>query len=252
MSGRGWPALLAMLVLTVAEGGLGRSAAAQSLVADISDHLVAVTTDFAGTELLLFGAVERPGRVVVVVRGPLQTLVVRRKERVLGVWINRLATTFVDVPAFYAIASSAPLAEVASASELARQEFGLRYLRLNPASGAQSDPDGGFRAALVRVKQREGLYSEGLEQVSFLGERLFRARIPLPANVPTGSYVATVFLLVDGEVVAAQTSPLVVSKLGTGARIARVAEHDAAIYGLFAILLALSAGWLGSIAFRQG
>jgi uncharacterized protein (TIGR02186 family) len=251
MKAGGLPILFACLLLALAMGGLARPAAAQPLVADISDHLVAVTTDFAGTELLLFGAVERPGKVVVVVRGPQQTVVVRRKERVLGIWINRSATMFVDVPAFYAIASSTPLGEVAAGSELARQEFGLRHLKLVPAGGPGADPDGGFRAALVRAKLRDGLYSEEREQVTFLGERLFRASISLPTNVPTGSYTATVFLLIDGEVVAAQTSPLLVSKLGTGARIAGFAESSAIVYGLFAIILALLAGWLGSVAFRQ-
>lgn len=251
MSGLGRLFLGPLVLAAMLLAGMARPAGAQPLVADISNHLVGVTTGFAGTDLLLFGATEGLGKIAVVVRGPAQPVVVRRKERVLGVWLNREATVFADVPAFYAIATSEPLATIAAPAELARQELGLANLPLLPAGGVAADPDGGFRAALVRGKQRNGHFLELQGAVSFLGQRLFRVTIPLPATVPTGTFTATVYLLIDGEVVAAQTSPLVVSKLGAGARISSFAQSDAAMYGLFAITLALFAGWLGSVVFRQ-
>src|SRR3546814_79845 len=80
--------LTALLVL----GGFAAAVPAvfgqQELVADLSDHEVAITTGFTGAELLLFGAVEGEGQIVVVVTGPRQTTTVRRKARVAGIWMN--------------------------------------------------------------------------------------------------------------------------------------------------------------------
>jgi uncharacterized protein (TIGR02186 family) len=104
---------------------------ANSLVADLSQHLVAITTGFVGTDVLLFGATAEPGDVVVIVRGPDRPVVVHRKSRVLGVWVNTAKVTFDRAPSFYAIASSRPLAEVAPVTVLARHQMGLDNLRLD-------------------------------------------------------------------------------------------------------------------------
>ncbi len=69
------------------------------LVAGLSNDLVAITTGFAGTDVLLFGATEGEGDVVVIVRGPDRPVVMHRKSRVLGVWINTAKMTFARAPA---------------------------------------------------------------------------------------------------------------------------------------------------------
>ena len=94
-------ALLLALLLACA-----RDAAAQPLVADLSSHEISITTGFSGTELLLFGATEGEGDIVVVVRGPAGPATVRRKSRVLGIWINTDSVRFEGVPSFYRVASS--------------------------------------------------------------------------------------------------------------------------------------------------
>ena len=108
-----------------------------------------------------------------------------------------------------------------------------------------------FRSALVRNKQRQGLFSDQPVLVNFLGPHLFRARVGFPSNVPTGTYTVTVYLIRSGKVIGAQTIPLAVSKIGIGARIYDFAHQNSAAYGIVAILLALFAGWLGSAIFRK-
>ena len=72
-----------------------------------------------------------------------------------------------------------------------------------------------------------------------------------PANVPTGTYKVEVYLLRDGRVVSAQTTPLIVGKIGLEADIFDFAHNYAALYGVIAILVALVAGWLAHVAFRR-
>jgi uncharacterized protein (TIGR02186 family) len=221
-------------------------------VADLSRHLVAITTGFAGTDVLLFGAIEEPGDVVVIVRGPDRPVVVHRKSRLLGVWVNTAQMTFGRVPSFFAVASSRPLIEVAAATVRARHEMGLEHLRLSlPRAKASPNVAAEWRAGLIRNYERLGLYKADVGDVIFLGNRLFRTRIELPANVPTGTYLVEVFLLKNGRVVSAQTTPLTVSKIGTEAVVYDFAYEYSALYGLVAILVALVSGWLAHLAFRK-
>lgn len=228
------------------------AARADSLVADLSQRLVAITTGFVGTEVLLFGATEGAGDVVVVVRGPDRPVVMHRKSRVLGVWVNTAQMTFDRVPSFYAVASSRPLDEIATEPVRARHEMGVEYLRLElPPAKASPNVAAEWRAGLIRNHQRLGLFPREVGTITFLGNRLFRANVRLPANVPTGAYQVHTYLLQDARVVAAQTTPLFVSKIGTEALIFDFAYEQSAWYGLFAIVVALMAGWLAHLSFRK-
>lgn len=242
---------LLRIAATLAGLAAPAEAAAQPLVADLSDHLVAVTTGFAGAELLLFGAVEGEGEVAVVVRGPEERAVVRRKERVLGVWANTEELTIGEAPSFYAIAASKPLDELAPERTLARHQIGVEHIRFQIPPGVGRREAAEFQAALIRNKRRQGLYDIEVRKVTFLGGRLFRADVLLPSNVPTGTYTVTVYLIRDGEVVSAQTTPLDVSKIGLGARIYEVAHRHAAAYGLLAISIAVASGWIAGTVFRR-
>ncbi len=225
---------------------------ASTLVADLSRHLVAISTGFAGTDVLLFGATEGKGDVVVIVRGPDRPVVVHRKSRVLGVWVNTAKMTFDRAPSFYAIASSRPLADIAPSTVLARHQMGLGNLRLALSwAKASANVAQEWRAGLIRNHEAQGLYRVEVGRVTFLGNRLFRAGIHLPANVHTGTYQVEVFHLQGGRVVSAQTTPLQVSKIGLQAEIYDFAYQNSALYGMIAILVALMAGWAAHLAFRK-
>jgi uncharacterized protein (TIGR02186 family) len=231
---------------------LSASSRADSLVADLSQHLVGITTGFSGADVLLFGAVEDQGDVVVITRGPDRPVVMHRKSRILGVWVNTASMTFERAPSFYSIASSRPLEELAPATMLARHEMGIEHLRLELAR-AKASPNvaAEWRDGLIRNLQRLGLYGTSVRNVTFLGNRLFRTRITLPANVPTGIYQVQVFLIRDGRVISGQTTPLSVSKVGGEAVVFDFAHNQPPLYGLIAIVLALVAGWLAHFAFRK-
>lgn len=225
-----------------------------ALDADLSHHLIAITTAFSGTDVLVFGAVEDPDTdVAVVVRGPLDDETVRRRSRLGFVWLFTDRLTFRAVPGFYAVASSRPLDEMASPQALARHELGVTNLRLRPAAGQEAGPEvvAAFRAALIRNKQRQRLYASEVGRVSFLGEALFRTRLAFPANVPPGAYQVQVLQFRDGAVINAQSSPLGISKIGLEAELFDLANHRPALYGAGAILLAITAGWTANIMFRR-
>lgn len=239
---------LAILVLALLAAGPARG---QALVFDLSNHLIAITTGFSGTELLLFGATEGEGDVIVVLRGPESTPVVRKKSRVAGIWINTEAMPFGGVPAFYRVASSRPLEQIAPPAVRARHQIGLENIRATSPPAAPPEAVAVFRAGLLRNQEARGLFSSEVGRVAFLGPRLFRTRVVLPANVPPGSYTVEVLLLRGGQVIAAQTTPMFVSKIGLGAEVYDFAHRHAALYGILAIALAVLSGWGAGVAFRK-
>ncbi|MGB7702927.1 MAG: TIGR02186 family protein, partial [Pseudolabrys sp.] len=113
--------------------GLG-SAAAERLVVSLSNHRVAVTSSFVGEELVLFGTIEPdpvtsplrpPYDLVVTVTGPRQTLRTRRKQRVLGIWVNVDSREFERVPSYLAVLSNRPVNNIANQDTLRRLQIGL-------------------------------------------------------------------------------------------------------------------------------
>lgn len=231
---------------------LPAAATAAPLIADLSKHRIGISTGFTGTDVLLFGATEGPGDVVVVVRGPNFGAIVRRKTRVAGVWVNGAQLRYPDAPAFYAVASSRRIDEVMSERVRAQNQVGTDMIRLSPDRAlGDAGEMAEFRAALVRNEKRQGLFETRVGKVRFLGNKLFRVEIAFPANVPTGIYTVEVFLVRKGTVVSAQTTPLVVSRAGFGAEVFRFAHAFSAWYGLIAIAMALAVGWLASVILRR-
>ena len=239
-------ALLGFLLLTVPE-----AARAQQLVADLTSHLVAITTGFTGTSVVLFGAIEGGGDIVVVVRGPERETVVRRKSRVAGIWLNTRSIAFDNVPSFYAVLSNKPVDDVVPANLRQLHEIGIDDLKLNPAETAKPADITEFRAALIEEQQRGGLYDKQPGTVNFLGDKLFRASLDFPATVPVGTYSIQVFLVRKGDIVAAQTTPLIISQTGLEADINDFAQNRSLLYGLVAVALAAMAGWGATFLFRN-
>jgi uncharacterized protein (TIGR02186 family) len=222
------------------------------LVAALSNHLVAVTTGFSGSDVLLFGAVEGGGDVIVVVRGPEAIATVHRKGRNFGIWMNEAEIAFAGVPEFWAMAATRPVDTLLRDDTAAFYQIGLAHLRLDPIQDANPRRVGEFRDALIRNKVRVGLYTADPGQIVFLGNRLFRTDLRIPANAPIGTYTVSVYLIRDGDVIGAETTPLLVGKVGFEARVFEFAHGQSLAYGILAVLIAAVAGWLANLMFRKG
>ena len=99
-------------------------ASAQPVVADLSSNRVSITSSFTGADIVLFGVREGGGDVIVVVRGPPQERLVRQKQRVAGIWVNRKQMIFGNVPGYYALATTRPLAEITDPGFLVENQIG--------------------------------------------------------------------------------------------------------------------------------
>ncbi|MEK9661608.1 MAG: TIGR02186 family protein [Alphaproteobacteria bacterium] len=222
-----------------------------ALVADLSESQIAITTGFTGTDVLLFGATDGIGDVVVVVRGPSDQITVRKKERVAGIWLNTTSLAFDDVPGYYRVAASGPIDTLLPADIRKAFQIGDRNIAITAKDDRPPQVEQAFFDALLRAKERIQLYDAEQGEVRFLGNRLFRTRISLPANVPTGRYTVDVYLVADGAIANRTTTPLEVVKSGFEEQVFNFAHERAALYGLIAIVIALVAGWFAGYVFRR-
>ncbi len=227
---------------------------AQDLIIDLSTPVVAITAGFSGTDLLLFGTTRGgEGDLVVVVRGPEESPIVRRKANVSGIWINDDNVVFDYVPSFYALASNRPIKNFVPDDVASIHQIGTDQILFVPQENDHGNINvTEFSDAVIRIKQTEGLYSTEEIDLVYLGNGLFRTLVHFPANVTVGTYGIDVYLFKNGELIDNQTTLLNVRKFGVEAEIFNFAHRYSGLYGVLAVLIAVFAGWLANVAFRKG
>lgn len=237
-------------------------AAAEHLIASLTKQSVLITSNYTGVELVLFGTVERdaadrlrngPYDIVATITGPRESIRTRRKQRVLGIWVNTQARTLIDPPAYLAVLANRPLDAITGAENRRRLQLGIANTPLpelihNDIGEVSNDP---FRGAFIRIMRERDLYSEDPNAVSFLTPTLFRTTIVLPAQVPTGNYIVDVKLFEGGNLIAHTDSVFEIVKVGFEQFVVNAARDHGLLYGFATALMALTTGWIASVAFRR-
>jgi uncharacterized protein (TIGR02186 family) len=240
-----------------------------TIAAALTDTSIQVTSSFRGARIVLYGAVFDPQRaphdVVVVVRGPEEPVRIVRKVRIAGLWLNTRPAVFRGAPGYYMAASTRPLGQIAGFAVRRRFRLGVENIFLEEQEarsetrfgvpGVLVSPLGQdyyeYRRAVVRLKQREGLYAADSDAVRFVDQNLFRADVALPAAAPTGRYEADIHLFRDGRLIALRTRTLTVEKVGVERLIYVFAHEREWTYGVVSVLFAIASGWLASAVFRR-
>ena len=227
------------------------------LVPEVSQHEVQVRQGFRGTELLLFGAILTPDGtragqdydIVVVLKGPTRSIILREKQRIAGIWVNAESTEFRSAPTFFAVASSKPINRIVDDKTAAIYELGLPWLQLSPIGAYNPKEQARFSAGLVDLMQREQLYKDDSKGVKISEQVLYQARIKLPSSVQTGTYTAETFAITKGRVVASAIARVEVKKQGFERAVAQFAEYNGFFYGLLAVALSVAMGFMAGRLF---
>ena len=238
---------------------LASPAAADDLVSGLSQDQIQITSNYSGTDIVVFGAIENidptesfGGRdIVVVVRGPDVDMTVRKKARVAGIWVNSNRIVLRGMPSYYYIASTRPLDQIASATSLRGYRLGLANLQPDTESTLVPGKGEPYREAVIQAKMRQGVYGAETNGVEFLSPTLFRVRIPVSALVPPGEYKVEVSLFRNSTMIGAQSTPFFVDQVGVERRLFEMAHLSPLIYGFSVVLFAALLGWLSSLVFRQ-
>lgn len=245
-----------------------KPARAEALVTMLSTNAVEITSNYTGTEIAIFGAIERdaatvsrgtPYDIVISVKGPSVPLVVREKDRVGILWVNTGQRKFGEVPGFYAVLSSRNFNDILDEKSQQKLKIGRQAVIASversaddlPDFGTQGTPVSAFETALVRLRQSQGLYQEAPDAVVFQRANTFRAQVPLPANAPLGRYEVTTYLFSGSVLLARENAGFFVRKIGFEAVTAAAARTYPLLYGIAASIMALMVGWFASVIFRR-
>jgi uncharacterized protein (TIGR02186 family) len=254
--------LFSMLIaLSPARAQVQETANPESIQIGLSTDRVSITADFSGADLTIFGALDnsdpliaRHGRydVIVVLEGPPRPVVVRKKTRFLGMWINTQSVTFVNVPVSYSVATTRALQDITHPDNYRQMALGANNITVVPAN-RDDDPATirEFAVALRDRKKASDLFSERIGGVHFLSQSLFRATLHLAPNVPVGTHRARAFLFKNGVFIKESSAQLAILKSGFEQRIFRAAQEHSFLYGLGAVALAFVTGWIGRLVFRR-
>lgn len=231
-------------------------AAAEEVVAGLSQNRISISTDFDGSEILIFGAVKRqdpivedpPLQVLITVAGPSVPVTVRRKDRRFGIWVNTDSVEVDKAPSFYAVATSAPWSDVISDVEDLRHRVSIR--RAIRSVGAEVTDSEDFTDALIRIRERNRLYQTNIGAVSLEEQTLFSTSVRLPANLTEGNYHARFLLTRGGRVIDSHDTVIAVQKVGLERFLYRLSRDNALLYGLMSLAIAIGAGWGASAIFR--
>jgi len=246
-------------LLIVLAGPLLIAAAKPTLVPDSSARQVQIRYSFAGAQLLLFGAIAYPdGRtpaqppdIAVVLRGPVQPILVREKQKIGPIWMNADSSRFRSAPSFYAVASSRPLHDLVDERTASIYELGVHNLQLSPGGGSLPEKEQHFEAGLLDLRSRAGLYAENPRGVEITDGILYRAVITIPSQVPVGTYTAETFLIDRGRVIAAATRDIQIDKSGVERDVWLAWRRYRFLYGLACVALSLGLGWAAALAFSR-
>jgi len=215
------------------------------LVSDISNHEIEIHESFSGTELLLYGARNEQGDLIVVVRGPEADIRIRRKERIAGMWMHVESKRYGPLPLYYAVGSTKPIETMLSPSVLQRLAIGQHYVIAKNSGGNEL-----FNKGMLEELQRREWYTE-TSPVRYFGETLFRTTIPFPDTLARGDYTVETYLVREGNIVSSQAIPLRAFKTGIDAWVFDTAHNQPWLYGIACILMAVAAGWFANRLFSR-
>ena len=230
-----------------------------TLVTECSPDHIDIRGDFNGAELLCFGAITYPpgtkdkekADIVVVLKGPSQSIVVREKQKIAGIWINAASSEFRSAPGYYAVASTRPIDNIVDQKTADIYELGVNHLQLSPAGTIDSEELRRFTTGLVDLNNRARLYESLPSGVNIEDSVLYQAQLSLPASVPIGEYTAETFLIINGKVEAARVKKISIAKIGFGRFITNLSQNYGFLYGLVAVALSVGLGWAAGYIFRK-
>lgn len=218
-------------------------------VIDIAEPLVEIRSFFSGADIFVFGAADcaRPEcDILVHVEGPTTPAVVRKKEKIGGIWVNSQSRTFTHMPGYRGMASTGALADVLPPEGYAA--FDLPHAADAPT---HDNGDAEFLAGLIDDKVRSRLYQLSPSEVIVRDGQLFRARIAAPANVPTGQYAISVITVENKMVTGRSKTQLLIKKAGFEAFVSDAARAHSLAYAIISVLLALTIGFASATLFTR-
>jgi uncharacterized protein (TIGR02186 family) len=247
--------LLALLWLSVFNSKAMAQESGQPLTIDLSVKKIDIHSGFTGRDVTLFGIQKAKGKIVIVVRGPSLTMVLREKSNVAGMWLTTSSVKFIEIPGYYAVASNASVPLLADQETLRAQQIGLDYLNIQPKklSDFVTNPSELKRMqdAFIQTQQLRGLFVLRTEPITYVTDELFKLDLWFPSNIPVGTYTVDAYLFENQELIGKDHKELVIARAGFNASLREFSQESPWRYAALTILIAMLSGWLATVILKR-
>ena len=210
---------------------------------------------FRGQRVTVAAMIPQGAEAVMEVVGQAGDEHLMRKGRRGGLWLNVGEIEFHGAPSLYMVMSTNPkLLEAAAAAE----PWGYPTLKTRMTlSGLVQDPQRDeFFEQFLKLKESEGLYTTFQEPIKTSratgGLVPVKGEFQLPTNVRPGRYEVCLSVIQEGRITAKNCGELKVTMVGFPAMIATLAYQHGAIYGIFAVVIAIVTGFAIGFIFKGG
>ena len=245
--------IIVPLILFFVSASIGL--ANDTIVRGLSSKSISINTTFTGSDIIIFGSIKRadnelivPSNIIIEVLGPEIDIIVRKKKKMFGIWVNSDPNKISNSLSFYSLLYTEKPQNILNASELTKASLGKdKFFKSDNLSQSYIDAVN----ATIRIKSKDGFYLFDNEPIILKDETLFSAKISLPANLTEGDYETKIHLIQNGKIIDSSSDIIQVRKIGLEEWLYKTAHDQSLLYGLFSIFLALFFGWSASTLFRR-
>jgi uncharacterized protein (TIGR02186 family) len=222
----------------------------------VQPKIIRIGSFFSGGQVTVRGVVPSGDQVALRILAPRDPLVLMKKGRIGGLWMNVGQITFQDIPKVYLLWTSGKLA--ALGKEAGLRPWKLDYPSLLADALPQKNPEeeAPLLRELIKLKEEDRLYQlhEGAVQIKVLEDGAwdqFDAVLDLPAKIEPGLYALEMIAFKDGQGRLIHSSSLEVKLAGFPALVSNLAARQGWWYGILAVIIATLSGLIIGIVFSS-
>jgi uncharacterized protein (TIGR02186 family) len=210
---------------------------------------------FKGAQIVVSAEVPQCDGVVIELEGEVQEMTLNRKGRRAFLWLNVDRLTVENAPSVYILACSDRLNRICTEQEMEEELLGYVELRKKITFESEHELNGHEFDEFVRMKEHNGSYNitRGVE-IDLLKNNRQRvtATIDIPSFIPAGNYEVFLYSFRDGNLLAKASANFIIEEVGLTRLTKKLAFGKPAIYGVSAIIAALTAGIFIGLVFSRG
>ena len=220
------------------------------IISKISNEKISISANFEGSNILIYGVInfeEEENNLLIEIIGPQTSNLILKKEKKLGIWINKNTGQNINLPSFYYIAGTNQIND-----KILKREFKIKGTGINDIIDEMNKELSlnKYKSEIIDINKKKEKFFEGIKPIELKENILFSTSIDLPSNLIEGNYLTKMHVIKDNMIIYTSETIIEVRKIGIEKWLYTIAYKNPFFYGLLSLFLAISFGWLASEVFR--
>lgn len=219
-------------------------------LADLDNHVIKITSNFSGGNILLFGQKNKDTDIIAVIKGPEQNFQLIEKTTFLNIfWLNNNIIKLPALPSVFKVYATRPLEQILPTELIDLYKLNSNFIvneKLIYYDQWSPEQRKKVNAHAIRLFQKKNHYTSDNRIISSMKDQLFRTTIHLPDTSPQGSYIITIYLVKNNHIIKAQITPLTIQKVELSEYIFNLSKNFSYLYASFTLIIMIFLGWLSN------